>query len=134
MANKQKTIAALKAVRGNGVAWLLSHLNADGSLGDPTEGFHFYRAPWTFAIVGETGTAAVGEVFNMGGREPHCAEAFVDFQAVRLELPHIKACVPTARRPWYIASGKAERLLGYEARYTVYDMVDDAIQTRETPV
>ena len=78
--------------------------------------------------------AAVGEVFNMGGREPHCAEAFVDFLAARLELPHIKACIPTARRPWYITSGKAERLLGYEARYTVYDMVDDAIQTRETPV
>ena len=58
MSNKQKTIAALKAVRGNGVAWLLRHLNADGALGDPTEGFHFYRAPWTFTIVGETGASA----------------------------------------------------------------------------
>ncbi len=78
--------------------------------------------------------AAVGEVFNMGGREPHCAEAFVDFLAARLELPYVKACIPTARRPWYITSGKAERLLGYEPGYTVYDMVEDAIRMRETPV
>ncbi|MCE2438849.1 MAG: NAD(P)-dependent oxidoreductase [Candidatus Latescibacteria bacterium] len=77
--------------------------------------------------------AAVGEVFNMGGREPHCAEAFASYLAVRLELPHVKACIPTARRPWYITSSKAERLLGYEARYTVYDMVEDAIRMRETP-
>lgn len=81
------------------------------------------------------GTAAsVGEVFNMGGSEPHCAEAFVNFLSSRLGLPYVKACIPTARRPWYITSGKAERLLGYEARYSVYDMVEDAIQMRETPV
>ena len=58
MDEKQKTIVALQEVRKRGVAWLLRHLNADGSLGDPAEGFHFYRAPWTFTIVGETGAAA----------------------------------------------------------------------------
>lgn len=58
MDEKQKTIVALQEVRERGVAWLLRHLNADGSLGDPAEGFHFYRAPWTFTIVGETGAAA----------------------------------------------------------------------------
>ena len=30
----------------------------DGSLGDPREGFHFYRAPWAFGVVGETEAAA----------------------------------------------------------------------------
>ena len=78
--------------------------------------------------------AAVGEVFNMGGREPHCAEAFAEFLAARLELPHVKACIPTARRPWYITSGKAERLLGYEPRFTVFDMVEDAVRMSETNV
>ncbi len=78
-------------------------------------------------------TAAVGQVFNLGGREPHCAEAFVSFLAARLKLPHVKALIPTARRPWYITSDKAKRMLGYEARYTVYDMVEDAIRMRETP-
>ena len=77
-------------------------------------------------------TAATGQVFNPGGREPHSAEEFVKFLAARLDLPHVTACVPTARRPWYITSDKATRLLGYEARYSVYDMVEDAIRTRET--
>lgn len=76
-------------------------------------------------------TAAVGQVFNLGGRGPHSAGEFVKFLAARLELPHVTACIPTARRPWYITSDKAKRLLGYEARYTVYDMVDDAIRMRE---
>lgn len=78
--------------------------------------------------------AAVGEVINMGGSEPHCAEEFVDFLAARMGLPYVKARIPTARRPWFITSGKAERLLGYEARFTVYDMVEDAVRMRETPV
>ena len=37
--------------------WLLTHMNDDGSLGDPSEGFFFYRAPWTFVITGETEAA-----------------------------------------------------------------------------
>ena len=32
--------------------WLLDHLNADGSLGDPKDGFKYYRAPWAFAMTG----------------------------------------------------------------------------------
>ena len=77
--------------------------------------------------------AAVGQTFNLGGCEPHCAEEFIVFLAERLELPHVKACIRTARRPWYITSDRAARVLGYEARYTVYDMVEDAIRMRETP-
>ncbi len=58
MTGEQKTITALDEVRRRGAAWLSGHRNADGSLGEPAEGFHFYRAPWTFAILGETGAAA----------------------------------------------------------------------------
>ena len=75
--------------------------------------------------------AAVGQVFNLGGRGPHCAGEFVKFLAARLDLPHVTARIPGARKPWYITSDKAKRLLGYEARYTVYDMVEDAIRMRE---
>ena len=32
-------------------------MNADGSLGDPSHGFEYYRAPWTFGLVGETEAA-----------------------------------------------------------------------------
>lgn len=76
--------------------------------------------------------AAVGQVFNLGGRGPHSAGEFVEFLAARLDLPHVTARIPGARKPWYITSDKAKRLLGYEARYTVYDMVEDAVRTRET--
>ena len=75
MDEKLKTIVALREARRKGAAWLLDHVNADGSLGDPAEGFHFYRAPWTFTIVGETG-AATGicnwirrEMFDRGGQD-----------------------------------------------------------------
>ena len=75
--------------------------------------------------------AAVGQIFNMGGREPHCADAFARFLAARLKLPLVRACVPSVRRPWYISSDKAARMLGYEARRTVYDTAEDAIRSRE---
>ena len=32
-------------------------MNADGSIGDPSTGFSYYRAPWTFTVVGETEAA-----------------------------------------------------------------------------
>lgn len=50
-------IARYAAARERGVAWLLDRCNADGSLGHPEEGFHFYRAPWTLTAAGH-GTAA----------------------------------------------------------------------------
>jgi UDP-glucose 4-epimerase len=71
-----------------------------------------------------------GQTFNLGGREPHSAEVFVRHLAERLQLPYVNACIPTARRPWYISSEKARRAVGYEPRYTVFDMVDDAIERR----
>ena len=51
-------LAAYREARRKGVAWLLRHLNADGSIGDPTTGFSYYRAPWAFTVVGETEAAA----------------------------------------------------------------------------
>jgi hypothetical protein len=33
--------------------WLLHQLNSDGSLGDPRDGFTYYRAPWAFAMAGQ---------------------------------------------------------------------------------
>lgn len=37
--------------------WLLDRLNADGSLGDPADGFTYYRAPWALTMLGETDAA-----------------------------------------------------------------------------
>lgn len=57
-ATKAEKLAEYHAARQKAVSWLLGHLQADGSLGDPRDGFHFYRAPWTFSLVGETEAAA----------------------------------------------------------------------------
>ncbi|MDQ6669767.1 MAG: hypothetical protein M3069_03290 [Chloroflexota bacterium] len=50
-------LEAYRRARGAAVDWLLGHMNADGSIGDPREGYFFYRAPWTFASAGQTATA-----------------------------------------------------------------------------
>jgi hypothetical protein len=39
--------------RRRGTAWLLTLQNGDGSLGDPAEGYKYYRGLWTFAATGE---------------------------------------------------------------------------------
>ena len=51
-------VARYRAARDKATAWLVGHLNDDGSLGDPAAGWHFYRAPWTLSLVGETEAAA----------------------------------------------------------------------------
>jgi hypothetical protein len=55
---KAEKLAEYRAARDRGAAWLLRQLGPDGALGDPREGFHFYRAPWTFSLVGETEAAS----------------------------------------------------------------------------
>ena len=40
-----------------GTEWTLKHLRPDGQLGDPADGFRYYRAPWTFMLMGETAAA-----------------------------------------------------------------------------
>jgi UDP-glucose 4-epimerase len=71
--------------------------------------------------------AAVGEAFNLGGVAPFSAKELVDHIANKLDLPYVVARLPGARRPWYISSAKARGILGYAPRYTVFDMVDQAV-------
>ena len=49
---------AYRAAQRRGVEWLLRQLHGDGSLGKPEQGYHFYRAPWTFAVTGEMAAAS----------------------------------------------------------------------------
>ncbi|HVA87609.1 MAG TPA: hypothetical protein VNF73_14995 [Candidatus Saccharimonadales bacterium] len=56
-AEKADRLGAYREARRRGVAWLLRQLNRDGSIGDPSTGFSYYRAPWTFTVVGETEAA-----------------------------------------------------------------------------
>ena len=45
------------AARRRGTDWLLQRMRPDGALGDPAAGFEYYRAPWTFGLVGEVEAA-----------------------------------------------------------------------------
>lgn len=45
------------AARRRGTDWLLNRMRTDGALGDPACGFEYYRAPWTFGLVGEVEAA-----------------------------------------------------------------------------
>jgi hypothetical protein len=56
-ADRRAHLDAFKDTRRRATAWLLSHQNPDGSLGDARDGYHFYRAAWTLALVGETEAA-----------------------------------------------------------------------------
>jgi hypothetical protein len=55
---QREKLGAYQAARRKGADWLLQQCNADGSLGDPGEGFHFYRAPWTFTLTGDSAAAS----------------------------------------------------------------------------
>ncbi|HVA84756.1 MAG TPA: hypothetical protein VNF73_00415 [Candidatus Saccharimonadales bacterium] len=57
-ADRRARLSAFQEARGRAGAWLLAHLNSDGSMGDPRQGYHFYRAPWTFSLLGETEAAS----------------------------------------------------------------------------
>ena len=57
IALRQKKLQACRVAQGKAVNWLLRHLHTDGALGNPEDGYHFYRAPWTFGVVGETAAA-----------------------------------------------------------------------------
>lgn len=71
--------------------------------------------------------ATVGEAINLGGVAPFSSDELVKYIAAKLELPYVTARLPAARHTWYISSAKARDLLGYAPRYTVFDMVDDAL-------
>ena len=55
---KRDRVARYRRVRGRATRWLLDQMNPDGSIGDVSEGYFFYRGPWTFSLVGETGAAS----------------------------------------------------------------------------
>jgi hypothetical protein len=57
-AHRRARLDSFVAARRRATTWLLAQQNADGSLGDSRDGYFFYRAPWTFALVGETEAAS----------------------------------------------------------------------------
>lgn len=56
-ADPAELVADLRAAVSRATTWLRSHVAEDGQVGDPADGFRYYRAPWTFALVGEIDAA-----------------------------------------------------------------------------
>ena len=71
--------------------------------------------------------AAIGEAFNLGGVAPFSSKELAMHIAEKLGLPCVTARLPAIRPPWHISSAKARGILGYKPRYSVFDMVDDAL-------
>ena len=45
ISKKRERLAAYRAMRRRATEWLLAQMNPDGSIGDPRQGFFFYRGP-----------------------------------------------------------------------------------------
>lgn len=69
---------------------------------------------------------AVGEAFNVGPAAPHSERTLVMALAEALDLEVVEIPHDGVRPSWYVSSSKARQILGYEPRYTVFDMVAEA--------
>lgn len=72
--------------------------------------------------------AADGEAFNLGGVAPIRADKLAQYIALKMNIPCLTARLPMARSPWYLSSAKARGLVGYQPRYSMFDMVDEGLK------
>ena len=70
---------------------------------------------------------AIGEAFNIGPAAPHSDRELVEALALRLELEIVEIAYEAVRPSWYVSSAKARGVLGYSPRFTVFDMVAEAL-------
>jgi hypothetical protein len=56
--NVDHKLAVYREACRKGTAWLLRHMNPDGSIGPVEERLYYYRVPWAFALVGEITAAS----------------------------------------------------------------------------
>ncbi len=72
-------------------------------------------------------TEAIGEAFNIGPAAPHADREMVAALGVALGLEVTEIRSSATRPSWYISSGKARGVLGYQPRWTVFDMIEHAV-------
>jgi UDP-glucose 4-epimerase len=75
---------------------------------------------------------AVGETFNIGPAAPYNEEELAAHVAERLGMDYVVIRRPNVRASWYVSSAKARGMLGYAPRYSVFDMVDEAVAARQS--
>lgn len=69
---------------------------------------------------------AIGEAFNVGPAAPHSDRILVSALSEALDLELIEIPHEAVRPSWYVSSGKARQVLGYEPQHTVFDMIEEA--------
>jgi UDP-glucose 4-epimerase len=77
-----------------------------------------------------THPAAVGEAFNIGPAAPYNEEQLAAHVADRLGMDYVVIRLSNVRSSWYVSSAKARGVLGYQPRYSVFDMVDEAVKAK----
>jgi UDP-glucose 4-epimerase len=70
---------------------------------------------------------AAGEAFNIGPEAPHSDREFVEELGRRLHMEVVEVRYEAVRPSWYVSSAKARAVLGYRAKHSVFDMIDEAV-------
>lgn len=70
---------------------------------------------------------ALGEAFNIGPEAPHSDRELVEALSRGLGLEIVEIPYEAVRPSWYVSSAKARGVLGYRPRFTVFDMVTEAL-------
>lgn len=69
---------------------------------------------------------AVGQAFNIGPEAPHSDRELVEELGRRLDMEVVEIRYEAVRPSWYVSSAKARAVVGYRARRSVFDMIDEA--------
>jgi UDP-glucose 4-epimerase len=74
---------------------------------------------------------AIGHAFPVVGRDqPVTSEQIVPYLSDKLGVPYVEASLPGIPTHYTHDAEKTHVLLGYEPRYTVFDMIDEAVAGR----
>jgi UDP-glucose 4-epimerase len=69
---------------------------------------------------------ADGETFNLAGPAPFATTELITHLAQRTGYPVVTAPLPMYRAPCKLSNARARALIGYEPRYSVFAMIDQA--------
>jgi UDP-glucose 4-epimerase len=74
--------------------------------------------------------AAIGEAFNLSGPAPFAFDAVVPYIAERTGRPIVEMIVPGEPIRIHHSTAKARGMLGYQPRFSVFDTIDAALDSR----
>jgi UDP-glucose 4-epimerase len=74
--------------------------------------------------------AAIGEAFNLSGPAPFAFDAVVPYIAERTGRPIVEMIVPGEPIRIHHSTAKARGMLGYQSRFSVFDTIDAALDSR----